>query len=253
MLLTALEAPDTASPLIVVYVIISSSILIYQRLDANLECTPEVSSKLVPLANVKVVAVALIAPFRVVVADDLTPEIVTLLDVAYIWLSEWFTFNTVLASVISSGSVPNVLEGTALFVKVTVPVWSNLARLIVNFKSSIGLIEKPVLWWDLYKTPTWGCSDTVLVPPTSVSPILEIHTLYFGEFEDNVIQYSTWSSTKTGESNVNVVAVAAVVDVLTSAGFLTTLLNGKVLVPGLPFTTFLISNVTGVLSSFDPK
>ena len=90
--ITPLKAPDTAFVLIVVYVIISSSILIYQRLDANFEYIPEVSSKLVPLANVKVVVVALIAPFRVVVADDLTPEIVTLLVVCIHMMIWMFNF-----------------------------------------------------------------------------------------------------------------------------------------------------------------
>ena len=52
---------------------------------------------------------------------------------------------------------------------------------------------------------------------------------------------------------MNVVAVAAVADTLTSAGFKTFLANGITLGPGYPFITSLISQVTGSVSSFAPK
>ena len=70
--------------LIVVYVITSSPILIYHIPPlANCEYIPLVSSKLVPLTNTIEVPAAVNALDNVVVAEDFTPAIVTLLVVAY--------------------------------------------------------------------------------------------------------------------------------------------------------------------------
>ena len=76
---------------------------------------------------------------------------------------------------------------------------------------------------------------------------------YSFEFEYTTKQYSQSSSRRTGESNVNVVAVAPSSETLTSSGFLVTVENGNIVWPGYPFTMFLISTDTGKLASFDWK
>ena len=70
------------------------------------------------------------------------------------------------------------------------------------------------------RTPRYGCSDTILVPPISNSPILEIHAKYLSESDWRTIQYSTPFLTYTGESNLNVVGTVASLDKLTLEKFL---------------------------------
>ena len=57
----------------------------------------------------------------------------------------------------------------------------------------------------------------------------------------------------TGALNVNVVGLDASVDVNTSSACLTTLENGNTVCVGLPFSTVLISNATGISSSLVKK
>ena len=212
-------------------------------------------SKLVPLVKVSVVAAAVIAPLSVVDAPDLTPSIVTLLLVVYIWWSLCLTLTVVLPSVNNIEFCCKVLTGRASFCNVTVPVAPaiNLAVLRLNFKSSKYDGAHAVLLLDLKRTPTWGCPDIVLVPPTSVSPILEIQTLYSWEWDKRVIQYSKPLFTNIGESNVTVVAVAAVEDVFIWDGVKTFLPKGKILGPGYPLIVFLTSTTIGIVSSFAEK
>ena len=101
--------------------------------------------------------------------------------------------------------------------------------------------------------PTCGCSETVRAPLISVSPILEINTLYSGEFVITKNAYSTPCWQNTGLGNLNVVAVAPVKSALISDGLLTTLAKGKVFGPGTPFIVFLISNQIGKFSSLCVK
>ena len=57
----------------------------------------------------------------------------------------------------------------------------------------------------------------------------------------------------TGALNVNVVGLDASVDVNTSSACLTTLEKGNTVCVGLPFTTVLRSNATGISSSLVKK
>ena len=77
--------------------------------------------------------------------------------------------------------------------------------------------------------------------------------MYSGETVRIAIAYSVSGFTNTGEGKVNVVAVAAVEDVLTSAGSILTRPNGSILAPGYPLITFLISTVTGATESLSEK
>ena len=208
--------------------------MINHSFDALFAYLPVVLSKLVPLVKFNVVAAAVIAPLSVVDAPDLTPLIVTLLLVAYIWWSICLTFRTVLPSSINIEFAAKVLVGRVEFCRVNVPVALavNFAVLSLNFKSSKNVGAHVVLLLDLNKTPAWGCSDIVLVPPTSVSPIRATQSLYWVAYDKTAIQYSTPGIKYTGDGNVNVVAVAPVAEVLTSAGSLITWPKGSILGPG---------------------
>ena len=110
-----------------------------------------------------------------------------------------------------------------------------------------------LLLLDLNRTPVCGCADIILLPPISFSPIREVQTLYSGETVRIAIAYSVSGFTNTGEGKVNVVAVAAVEDVFTSAGSTLTRPNGSIFAPGYPLITFLISTVTGATESLSEK
>ena len=90
-----------------------------------------------------------------------------------------------------------VLTGRTSLTNVTAAVLdvSKVARYKVNFKSSKSYAVHVVLFCDLNRTPRYGCSETKREPPTSVSPIREIHAKYFCESVNNTIQYSTPSLT----------------------------------------------------------
>ena len=76
-------------------------------------------------------------------------------------------------------------------VNLLVPVVSKFARLITNFKSSYWSAVHVVAFCDLNKTPAYGCSEIVLSPVMSISPILEIQTLYSFESENRTKQCSS--------------------------------------------------------------
>ena len=76
-------------------------------------------------------------------------------------------------SVVVIGFVANALEGSVPLTRYTVPVtFSNSALLKVNFKSSFCSAVQVEAFCDLKNEPKDGWTDTVLVPPTTVSPIL---------------------------------------------------------------------------------
>ena len=106
------------------------------------------------------------------------------------------------------------------------------------------------------KTPIYGCSD-IFSPICAASiaslPSNEMNTLYWLESDVNTIACSVLYGMNTGALNVNVVGLEASVDVNTSSACLTTLENGKTVCVGLPFTTVLISNATGISSSLVKK
>ena len=62
-------------------------------------------------------------------------------------------------------------------VKVPVLAISNLARYAVNFKSSYCDADHVVAFCDLNNEPSVGCVEMALVPPISISPKRDIHTL----------------------------------------------------------------------------
>ena len=102
------------------------------------------------------------------------PAIVTLLFVLCI---PWFLWNTLITLEplnVLIGLLSNVFVGNTSFVNVNVPVddVSNTAFFNVNFKSSICSGVHVLLLADLNKTPIFGCADTVLFEPITVSPNL---------------------------------------------------------------------------------
>ena len=82
------------------------------------------------------------------------------------------------------------------------------------------------------RTPRYGCSETIREPPTSSSPILEIHARYLSESVCKTIATSTPFFTYTGASKTNVVATEASADTLTCAGEKVTDPNGRTFVVG---------------------
>ena len=133
-----------------------------------------------------------IAPFRVVVAPEVAPLIVTLLEVPYIWWSGCLTLNVVELFSKVNGLVCSFIVSTSSLTRLTTPgvAVSNLARYITNFKSSVNDGAHVLLLCPLNRTPICGCLDTCLLPPNSVSPIREIQTLCVGTFALTTKQYS---------------------------------------------------------------
>ena len=160
----------------------------------TLTCTvPEVGNP-VPDAIIKlddVVVRALVA--TVVETPDETPVMVTLLLVAYIPWSLWFTFTLVTPFDIVIGFARSFCPYTDVdspssfvFASPIILLWSetvelpvvNAALYKVNFLSCDCIASHVLLFCDLNKEPRCGWDDiTLFVPETSVSPICEIHIL----------------------------------------------------------------------------
>ena len=80
-----------------------------------------------------------------------------------------------------------------------------------------------------------------------------MNILYSFEFEYTTNAYSTFSSTYTGESKVNVVATDPSEEVLTAEGLCVTVENGNTVWPGYPLTIVLTSTETGIEVSLVSK
>ena len=80
-----------------------------------------------------------------------------------------------------------------------------------------------------------------------------MNTLYWLESDVTTIACSVLYGMNTGALKVNVVGLEASWDVNTSSACLTTLENGNTVCVGLPFSTVLISNATGISSSLVKK
>ena len=157
------------------------------------------------LASVSEVALSLIVADSVVSIPEDTPVTTTLLDVWYIPWSSCLIFNVVEPLVMIKGFDFNLFTYTVfpisfviawpigLFSSVTAPaaVVLNTAFLKVNLISSLWDAAHVLLFCDLNNTPRCGCLETILNPPISVSPILEIHILKsLNEQQNNILDRS---------------------------------------------------------------
>ena len=99
--------------------------------------------------------------------------------------------------------------------------------------------------------PSNGWAETTTLPASlatvliSVSPSLEIQTLYSVIADFITIAYSVSASRKTGVLNLNSVAAVASSDILIFSGGITTSEYGRILVVGVPSSVGRIWNTTG--------
>ena len=128
-----------------------------------------------------------------------------------------------------------------------VPLLSNTALLITNFKSSHWLGSHVEAFWDLNNDPRYGCCEINSSVNKSDSPTLDMKTLYFVDHDAKVIAYSLLSpSRKTGASKVNLVGTVPLVEVSIWSGGLTISENGKIFCVGTPPSIVRIWNVIGI-------
>ena len=124
----------------------------------------------------------------------------------------------------------------------------------MNFKSSHWLGSQVEAFWDLNKDPKVGWFEINVCVRRSFSPILQIYTLYFVEFDAIQTQYSCPPSRYTGALNTKEVATDPSPDVETWFGSNIISENGRIFVVGNPPCIVRIWKVTGISkSSFDLK
>ena len=124
----------------------------------------------------------------------------------------------------------------------------------MNFKSSHWLGSQVEAFWDLNKDPKVGWFEINVCVRRSFSPILQMYTLYFVEFDARQTQYSCPPSRYTGALNTNEVATDPSPDVEIWFGSNIISENGRIFCVGNPPCIVLIWKVTGIsASSFDLK
>src|SRR5210317_1418203 len=130
--------------------------------------------------------------------------------------------------------IPSLPRPSSALLNVAVPIvlLSNTARYKLNFKSSYWSAVHVDAFCDLNKTPAYGCSEIVLVPVMSISPIREIQTLYSLESENRTKQCSSDSGMNTGAGKLNLVEIDALSDTSNSLGVRVTSEKGRMSLVG---------------------